>query len=63
MLAEGMAVKMSESPAYINGQEHPRHGKPDDAHATPGRKMAHAGPIQCREQFGGLLKHPYGEAA
>jgi hypothetical protein len=26
-LAEGMAVKMSESPAYIDGQEHPSQGK------------------------------------
>jgi hypothetical protein len=27
MLAEGMAVKMRESSAYIDGQEHPRQGK------------------------------------
>jgi hypothetical protein len=47
-----MAVKMSESPAYIDGQEHPKHGKPDDAHATPGHKMAYADSMQCRERLG-----------
>jgi hypothetical protein len=27
MLAEGVAVKMRESPAYTDGQEHPIQGK------------------------------------